>query len=97
MNVFSVLLARRSPAAATELPGAVCFSSFMLDDAQSLARALKRRDPDLMDRLIEQYQFRLFRYLLHLTGSQERAEDFFSGDVAARAAARPSIRRQVEI
>jgi len=49
----------------------------MLDDAQSLVRALKRRDPDLMDRLIEQYQFRLFRYLLHLTGSQERAEDFF--------------------
>jgi len=63
--------------AATELPGAVCFSSFMLDDAQSLARALKRRDPDLLDRLIEQYQFRLFRYLLHLTGSRERAEDFF--------------------
>ena len=49
----------------------------MLDDAQSLARALKHRDPDLLDRLIEQYQFRLFRYLVHLTGSQERAEDFF--------------------
>jgi RNA polymerase sigma-70 factor, ECF subfamily len=77
MSVFSVLVVRRLPAAATELPGAVCFSSFMLDDAQSLARALKRRDPDLLDRLIEQYQFRLFRYLLHLTGSQERAEDFF--------------------
>jgi RNA polymerase sigma-70 factor (ECF subfamily) len=77
MSVFSVLVARRAGAAATELPGAVCFSSFMLDDAQSLACALKRRDPDLLDRLIEQYQFRLFRYLLHLTGSQERAEDFF--------------------
>ena len=49
----------------------------MLDDAQSLSRALKRRDPDLLDRLIEQYQFRLFRYLVHLTGNQERAEDFF--------------------
>ena len=49
----------------------------MLDDAQSLARALKRRDPDLLDQLIEQYQFRLYRYLLHLTGSKERAEDFF--------------------
>ena len=56
---------------------ALCFSSFMLEDAQSLARALKHRDPDLLDRLIEQYQFRLFRYLVHLTGSQERAEDFF--------------------
>jgi RNA polymerase sigma-70 factor, ECF subfamily len=77
MSVFRVLVARKLQAAATKLPGAVCFSSFMLDDAQSLARALKRRDPDLLDRLIEQYQFRLFRYLLHLTGSQERAEDFF--------------------
>ena len=57
--------------------GTLCFSTFMLDDSQSLARALKRRDPDLLDRLIEQYQFRLFRYLVHLTGSHERAEDFF--------------------
>jgi RNA polymerase sigma-70 factor, ECF subfamily len=69
--------ARLAAAARTPWPGAVCFSTFMLDDAQSLARALRRRDPDLLDRLIEQYQFRLFRYLVHLTGNQERAEDFF--------------------
>jgi len=56
---------------------ALCFSSFMLDEAQSISRALKQRDPDVLDRLIEQYQFRLFRYLVHLTSSQERAEDFF--------------------
>jgi len=49
----------------------------MLDDAQSISRALKMRDPGLLDRLIEQYQFRLFRYLLYLTASRERAEDFF--------------------
>ena len=49
----------------------------MLNDAQSISRALKLRDPGLLDRLIEQYQFRLFRYLLHLTASRERAEDFF--------------------
>jgi RNA polymerase sigma-70 factor, ECF subfamily len=49
----------------------------MADDAKSLARALKQRDPDVLDRLIEQYQFRLFRYLLHLTANRERAEDFF--------------------
>ena len=55
----------------------LCFSSCMLDDAQSISHALKQRDPDLLDRLIEQYQFRLFRYLVHLTGSHERAEDFF--------------------
>jgi len=56
---------------------AVCFSTFMNDDAKALAHGLKRRDPELLDRLIEQYQFRLFRYLLHLTGNRERAEDFF--------------------
>ena len=56
---------------------ALCFSSFMTEDAQALTQKLKRRDPELLDRLIEQYQFRLFRYLLHLTASRERAEDFF--------------------
>lgn len=56
---------------------AVCFSAFMTDDAKALALQLKRRDPEVLDRLIEQYQFRLFRYLLHLTANRERAEDFF--------------------
>jgi RNA polymerase sigma-70 factor (ECF subfamily) len=77
MSFFFPALVVRTPAAATPRPGAVCFSTFMFDDAQSLARALRRRDPDLLDRLIEQYQFRLFRYLVHLTGNRERAEDFF--------------------
>lgn len=49
----------------------------MADDAKTLARRLQQRDPDVLDRLIEQYQFRLFRYLLHLTANRERAEDFF--------------------
>jgi RNA polymerase sigma-70 factor (ECF subfamily) len=49
----------------------------MADDTQALAQGLKRRDPDLLDHLIEQYQYRLFRYLLYLTSSRERAEDFF--------------------
>jgi RNA polymerase sigma-70 factor (ECF subfamily) len=62
--------------AASLKPG-LHFSSLMTDDAKSLARGLKQRDPELLDLLIEQYQFRLFRYLLHLTGSRERAEDFF--------------------
>jgi RNA polymerase sigma-70 factor (ECF subfamily) len=65
----------------TGAPGAtsaaVCFSTFMSDDAKALAIGLQRRDPDLLDQLIEQYQFRLFRYLLHLTANRERAEDFF--------------------
>lgn len=70
-------ISRSATATATPGSGAVCFSTFMLDDSQTLARALQRRDPDLLDQLIEQYQFRLFRYLLFITGSQERAEDFF--------------------
>ncbi|HVH50404.1 MAG TPA: sigma-70 family RNA polymerase sigma factor [Candidatus Bathyarchaeia archaeon] len=49
----------------------------MSEDTKAVARGLQRRDPDLLDRLIEQYQFRLFRYLLHLTANRERAEDFF--------------------
>ena len=49
----------------------------MRDEAKSIARGLQRRDPDLLDRLIEQYQYRLFRYLVYITGSKERAEDFF--------------------
>ena len=53
------------------------FSTLMADEAKSIARGLQKRDPDLLDRLIEQYQYRLFRYLLYITGSKERAEDFF--------------------
>ena len=53
------------------------FSSLMADDRKALAQGLKRRDPELLDQLIEQYQYRLFRYLVYLTASRERAEDFF--------------------
>src|SRR5580704_3389375 len=53
------------------------FSSMPIDDFRALAAGLKRRDPDVVDGLIEQYQFRLFRYLLYLTANRERAEDFF--------------------
>jgi len=49
----------------------------MDDEAKSIARGLQRRDPDLLDHLIEQYQYRLFRYLIYITGNKERAEDFF--------------------
>ena len=60
------------------MPGATyLFSTLMADDKKSLAQGLRERDPELLDRLIEQYQYRLLRYLLYITGSQERAEDFF--------------------
>lgn len=42
-----------------------------------IARGLKRQDPELLDHLIEQYQHRLLRYLLFLTGRREVAEDLF--------------------
>jgi RNA polymerase sigma-70 factor (ECF subfamily) len=53
------------------------YSMLMGADAKELARGLRQRDPELLDRLIEQYQYRLLRYLVYLTASQERAEDFF--------------------
>jgi RNA polymerase sigma-70 factor, ECF subfamily len=49
----------------------------MTDDTQALANGLRRRDPDLLDRLIEQYQHRLYRYLLFLAGNTAVAEDLF--------------------
>ncbi len=50
--------------------------SMETEEAQ-IARGLRRRDPDLLDALIEQYQHRLLRYLLHLTGNRAVAEDLF--------------------
>ncbi len=49
----------------------------MAQESTEIARGLRRRDPDLLDRLIEQYQHRLLRYLVYLTGRRELAEDLF--------------------
>jgi RNA polymerase sigma-70 factor (ECF subfamily) len=49
----------------------------MTDDAKTLSQGLIRRDPDLLDHLIELYQQRLYRYLLFLTGNPALAEDLF--------------------
>jgi RNA polymerase sigma-70 factor, ECF subfamily len=73
----ATLITTRTTTWAASLEQGIRFSSLMTDDAKHIARGLKQRDPELLDLLIEQYQFRLFRYLLHLTGSRERAEDFF--------------------
>src|SRR5216110_3699439 len=56
---------------------ALSFSTLMRDEAKRIARGLQRRDPDLLDRLIEQYQYRLFRYLMYITGDKARSEDLF--------------------
>ncbi|HEY0796011.1 MAG TPA: sigma-70 family RNA polymerase sigma factor [Acidisarcina sp.] len=42
-----------------------------------ISQGLKRHDAELLDQLIVQYQHRLLRYLLFLTGSRELAEDLF--------------------
>jgi RNA polymerase sigma-70 factor (ECF subfamily) len=47
------------------------------EENAAIARGLKRQDPELLDRLIEQYQHRLLRYLLFLTGRRDVAEDLF--------------------
>ena len=49
----------------------------MTQESTEIARGLRRRDPDLLDRLIDQYQHRLLRYLVYLTGRRELAEDLF--------------------
>jgi RNA polymerase sigma-70 factor, ECF subfamily len=42
-----------------------------------VAEGLKRHDPKVLDDLILQYQHRLLRYLLFLTGKRDMAEDLF--------------------
>jgi RNA polymerase sigma-70 factor (ECF subfamily) len=54
-----------------------CVSLRGADEGIEIAAGLRRRDPDLLDRLIEQYQHRLFRYLISLTGDRVLAEDLF--------------------
>src|SRR6201986_1986045 len=58
---------------------AAAFSSLMTMESEEaqIATGLRRRDPELLDALIEQYQHRLLRYLLHLTGNRAVAEDLF--------------------
>jgi len=68
----------------------------MGDEAKTIARGLQKRDPDLLDRLIEQYQYRLFATCC--TSRETRARRrFFPGNVDPRSRARPPNRWQVEI
>src|ERR1700730_13045841 len=79
MSATSMCAALSGPARASALTGSasLLFSTFMADDTKSLALGLKRRAPELLDALIEQYQYRLFRYLMYITCNREHAEDFF--------------------
>ena len=58
---------------------ATAFSALLSMETEEarIARGLRQRDPDLLDALIAQYQHRLLRYLLHMTGNRATAEDLF--------------------
>ncbi|HVP53440.1 MAG TPA: RNA polymerase sigma factor [Candidatus Eisenbacteria bacterium] len=58
---------------------AAAFSTLMTMETEEaqIATGLRRRDPDVLDALIEQYQHRLLRYLAHMTGNMATAEDLF--------------------
>jgi RNA polymerase sigma-70 factor (ECF subfamily) len=50
--------------------------AFMESDTQRIARGLRRGDIAVLESLVEQYQFRLVRYLVSLLGRREGVDDF---------------------
>jgi RNA polymerase sigma-70 factor, ECF subfamily len=56
---------------------AVLFEESTDQDSKKLAMALRKRDPVVIDQLIERYQYRLMRYLLSLAENRSSAEDLF--------------------
>jgi RNA polymerase sigma-70 factor, ECF subfamily len=56
---------------------AITSTQVLANDGIAISKGLKRRDTALLERLIEVYQHRLYRYLTYLTGNRERAEDLF--------------------
>ena len=53
------------------------FAEQVQEENARVAEGLKKHDSELLDELIVQYQHRLLRYLLFLTGNREMAEDLF--------------------
>ena len=51
------------------------FSRVAEPESQSIARALRRRDPEFIGRLVSRYHYRLLRYLVYWTSRRELAED----------------------
>lgn len=56
---------------------AILTTPWLERDGVRIAKGLRRRDPEMLDRLIEQFQHRLLRYLVYLTNNREVAEDLF--------------------
>ena len=53
----------------------MAFSGAGNAESQAIARALKRRDPEFIAGLVEQYHYRLVRFLVYWTSKPELAED----------------------
>jgi RNA polymerase sigma-70 factor (ECF subfamily) len=49
--------------------------AFMERDAQQIARNLRHKDVAFLQTLVEQYQYRLVRYLIYLLGRREGVDD----------------------
>ena len=47
----------------------------METDTERIARGLRRRDIALLHQLVEEYQYRLVRYLIYLTGRRDYVDD----------------------
>ena len=52
--------------------------------AEGMARGLRRNDLAVLNELVERHQYRLVRYLIHLTARRESGE-VVSANLAARA------------
>jgi RNA polymerase sigma-70 factor, ECF subfamily len=63
--------------AATVQFAAIARAEDWMQECEQIARALRRRDPAMLDQLIEQHQHRLYRYLLYLTRDPQLAQDLF--------------------
>lgn len=60
------------------MQGIVYYASARMEaENAAISRGLRQRDPDLLDRLIELYQHRLYRYLVFFTREVQLAEDLF--------------------
>jgi RNA polymerase sigma-70 factor (ECF subfamily) len=59
------------------IPISAALAAQVQSENAAIAQGLKKRNPELLDQLIELYQHRLLRYLLFLTGKREVAEDLF--------------------
>src|ERR1043165_748216 len=53
----------------------IAFSLVADPDHRPSARAMRRRDPELIDQLVSRFHYRLLRYLVYLTSRREHAED----------------------